>query len=210
MPVGGAITVHPDGRLTGSIELPQGGVVPAAGQLFRIRRGVVKFENQEAKDGTLAIQAWTRAEDGTLVDIDVSGTIREPVVSFHSDPPRSEAEIVAVLLGVQIDQQADKEGEQLGRSAMALAMNRLLRDSPLSGLQFRAGETGRGEAVSTVTMRVGNKVWLEGRTVRGTEYSVNPDERVSGVVDWRFAPSWSFRTQLGEVSGVELRWSLRY
>jgi hypothetical protein len=46
--------------------------------------------------------------------------------------------------------------------------------------------------------------------VKGSQYSVNPDERVSGVVDWRFAPSWSLRTQLGDISGVEIRWSLRY
>jgi hypothetical protein len=89
-------------------------------------------------------------------------------------------------------------------------MNQLVQDSVLSGLQFGSGETSQGDTVSTVTMRVGQKVWVEGRTVKGSQYSVNPDERVSGVVDWRFAPSWSLRTQLGDISGVEIRWSLRY
>jgi hypothetical protein len=213
VPLAGSVTVGRNGRVTGSITLPAGGVVPALGQLFRIRRGVVRFEDQDPGEGTLAIQAWTRVADGTVVDLDVSGTVENPVVGFRSDPPRSEDEIVAVLLGVQsntVYKPSRNESRQLGNTAMALAMNRLLRDSALSGLQFGAGETGEGDTVSTVSLRVGSKVWIEGRSVRGSRTSVNPSDRVSGVVDWRFAPTWSLRSQLGEVSGVELRWSLRY
>lgn len=213
VPLGGSITIGQNGRLTGAITLPPGGVVPAVGQIFRIRRGVIRFEGQDTRDGTLAIQASTRVADGTAVDLDVSGTVANPVIGFRSDPPRSEDEIIAVLLGVQSDtvyKPSRNESRQLGNTAMALAMNRLLRDSALSGLQFGAGETGEGDTVSTVSLRVGSKVWLEGRSVRGSRTSVNPSDRVSGVVDWRFAPTWSLRSQLGEVSGVEVRWSLRY
>src|SRR5262249_5978627 len=143
-------------------------------------------------------------------DVDVSGTVAAPVIALRSDPPRSEDEIVALLVGIQDDSGKSDENEQFRRTAMALAMNRLVQDSLLSGLQFGAGETTTGDSVSTVTMRVGSKVWFEGRTVYGSSTSVNQENRVSGVVDWRFAPSWSLRTQLGDVSGVELRWSLRY
>jgi hypothetical protein len=169
IPLGGSLKVGPDGRLTGAIMLRQGGVVPALGQLFRIRRGQVRFDNQDVDDGTLTIQAWTRVTNGTVIDLDVSGTVHDPVIGFRSDPPRSEEEIVALLLGVQNDtvyNVSRSEGQQLGRTAMALAMNRLLRDSALSGLQFGAGETGEGETVSTVSVRVGSKVWLEGRSIR--------------------------------------------
>ena len=186
-----------------------GGVVPMLGQIFRIRRGAVTFQNQDVGEGTLAIQAWTRASDGTVVDVNVSGKVQEPVIVLSSDPPRSEDEIVALLLGIQSNGEGGEEND-LSHVAMALAMNKLVEDSMLSGLQFGGGETSSGDSVSTVTMRVNSKVWFEGRTVRGSQTSVNPDERVSGVVDWRFAPSWSLRTQLGQVSGVELRWSLRY
>jgi hypothetical protein len=213
VPVTGAITLAPDGRLSGAITFPQGGVVPLLGQLFRIRRGSVTFKNQDVKEGTIALEASTRATDGTTIDLDVSGTVSEPVVAFQSDPPRSEDEIIALLLGVQADTASSTEGDenqQLAGAAMALAMNQLVQDSMLAGLQFGAGETSQGDTVSTVTMRVGQKVWVEGRTVKGSQYSVNPDDRVSGVVDWRFAPSWSLRTQLGDISGVEIRWSLRY
>ncbi|HEX6273881.1 MAG TPA: translocation/assembly module TamB domain-containing protein [Polyangiaceae bacterium] len=210
VPVAGAMTVHPDGRLSGTIRFPQGGVVPAFGQTFRIRRGVVSFANAEVKDGALAIQAWARVADGTLIEVDVSGTLGEPDINFQSDPPRSDEEIISLLLGIQTDSTVSDENEHLKNTAVALAMNRIVQDSMLSGLQFGAGETNTGDSVSTVTMRVGSKVWVEGRTVYGSQTSVNPETRVSGVVDWRFAPSWSLRTQLGDVSGVEIRWSLRY
>ena len=209
VPVSGAISVGPDGKMTGSITFPQGGVVPMLGQIFRIRRGAVTFKNQDVGEGILAIQAWTRASDGTVVDVNVSGTVQEPVIVLSSDPPRSEDEIVALLLGIQSNGEGGEDSD-LSHVAMALAMNKLVEDSMLSGLQFGGGETSSGDSVSTVTMRVNSKVWFEGRTVRGSQTSVNPDERVSGVVDWRFAPSWSLRTQLGQVSGVEIRWSLRY
>jgi len=209
VPFGGALTMAPDGRLTGSIVLPPGGVVPALGQIFRIRRGVVAFKNQDVNQGTLAIEATTRAADGTTVDLAVSGTIGEPVISFQSDPPRSEDEIVALLLGIQPDDTTN-DGTNVGRTAMAVAMNQMLAGSRLSGLNFGAGETREGEEVTTVSMRVNQTVWIEGRTVQGSQTSVNQEDRVSGVVDWRFAPSWSLRTQLGDITGVELRWSHRY
>jgi autotransporter translocation and assembly factor TamB len=204
------LTVLPDGRLDGTVTLPPGGVVPALGQTFRITRGVITFKRQEAKDGSLAIEAATRAADGTMIELAVSGTVSDPDVAFRSDPPRSKNEIVALLLGLQTNATNSSDGDALGRTAMALAMNRLVEGSALSGLQFGAGKTTEGEAVTSVSMRVADKIWVEGRTVKGSSTSINQDERVSGVVDWRFAPSWSLRTQLGGISGVELRWSLSY
>ena len=210
VPVSAELTVLGDGLLDGTLTLRQGGVVPALGQTFRITRGVITFKKQEPKDGSLAIEASTRAADGTLIELSITGTVRDPNIAFRSDPPRSKNEIVALLLGIQSDSTKTSDGGQMGRTAMALAMNRLLEGSPLAALQFGAGETSEGEAVSSVSVRVASKVWVEGRTVKGTTTSINPNERVSGVVDWRFAPSWSLRTQLGDISGVELRWSLRY
>jgi hypothetical protein len=210
VPVRAELTVLPNGRLDGSVTLPPGGVVPALGQTFRIKRGVITFKQQEPEDGSLAIEASTRAADGTLIELAVSGTVREPDVRLRSDPPRSQNEIVALLLGIQPNATNASDGDALGRTAMALAMNRLVEGSALSGLQFGAGKTTEGEAVSSVSMRVADKIWVEGRTVKGSSTSINQDERVSGVVDWRFAPSWSLRTQLGGISGVELRWSLSY
>jgi translocation and assembly module TamB len=210
VPVTGKLDMDAHGRLTGTLRFPAGGVVPALGHTFRIRDGFVRFKDQEVNDGVVSIQATTRTADATAVELNVSGTVGTPVLRFQSDPPRSEEEIVALLVGLRPEDSAGEEGQQLGGVAWALAMNRLVKGSALSGLQFGAGQTSEGNEVKTISMRVSNKVWLEGRSVRGSETSLNQSDNASGVVDWRFAPSFSLRTQLGTVSGVELRWSHGY
>jgi len=214
VPITGTLTQSPDGLLEGTIFLPEGGVVPQLGQLFRLKRGSVHFDHQPLKAGVLNIEAATRTADGVVVDLYVSGTIEKPVIRLRSDPPRSENDIVALLLGLQASDTATTNGQQgadLRSSATALAMNQLLRGSPLAGLQFGAGQTHQGDSVSTVSVRAGNTVWLEGRTVRSTtQRAASSGVQSSGVIDWRFARGFSLRTQLGNISGLELRWSHRY
>ena len=213
VPVTGSLSQGADGLLDGSIVFPEGGVVPQLGQLFRLKRGSVRFDHQAVKEGVLNIEASTRTADGVVVDLYVSGTIAEPVIRFQSDPPRSESDIIALLLGVQASTTATSSGAKQGsgNAATALAMNQLLKGSALGGLQFGAGQTNKGDSVSTVSMRASSTVWLEGRTVRSTtQRAANSGVQSSGVVDWRFARGFSLRTQLGNISGVELRWSHRY
>lgn len=214
VPVTGALTQSADGLLDGNIILPEGGVVPQLGQIFRLKRSRVRFNHQPLKDGALNIEASTRTAEGVVVDLFVSGTIEKPVIRLRSDPPRSENDIVALLLGVQGSDTVNSNGQQgadLRGSATALAMNQLLRGSALAGFQFGAGQTHQGDSVSTVSMRASNTVWLEGRTVRtSTQRAANSGVQSSGVIDWRFARGFSLRTQLGTISGLELRWSHRY
>jgi len=213
IPVTGGLTQGADGLLDGSIVFPEGGVVPQLGQLFRLKKGSVRFDHQPVKEGVLNIELSTRTADGVVVDLYVSGTIANPIVRFQSDPPRSENDIMALLLGVQGSDTASTNKGQQGRggAATALAMNQLLKGSALGGLQFGAGQTNKGDSVSTVSMRASSTVWLEGRTVRSTsQRAANSGALSSGVVDWRFARGFSLRTQLGNISGVELRWSHRY
>jgi len=214
VPVTGALTQTPDGLLEGTLTLPEGGVVPQLGQIFRLKRSSVHFNHQALKDGALNIEASTRTAEGIVVDLIVSGTIEKPVIRLRSDPPRSENDIIALLLGVQGSDTVNSSGKQgadLRGSATALAMNQLLRGSKLAGLQFGAGQTHQGDSVSTVSMRAADTVWFEARTVRSsTQRAANSGVQSSGVIDWRFARGFSLRTQLGTISGLELRWSHRY
>jgi translocation and assembly module TamB len=222
VPVTGTLSQSPDGLLDGRIVFPEGGEVPQLGQVFRLKRGSVRFEHQPLNEGVLNIEASTRTVDGVAVDLLVSGTIENPVIRFRSDPPRSESEIVGLLLGVQgsstgantrstSSSSSAQQGQELRGGATALAMNQLVRGSALAGLQFGSGQTSKGDSVSTVSVRAGNTVWLEGRTVRtSTQRAASSGVQSSGVIDWRFARGFSLRTQLGNISGLELRWSHRY
>jgi hypothetical protein len=214
VPVTGSLTQGPDGLLDGNIVLIEGGTVPQLGQIFRLKRGNVRFSRQPLKDGALSIEASTRTAEGVVVELYVSGTIEKPVIRLRSDPPRSENDIIALLLGVQGSDSVNTNGQKgadLRGSATALAMNQLLRGSALAAFQFGAGQTHQGDSVSTVSMRASNTVWLEGRTVRSsTQRAQSSGVQSSGVIDWRFARGFSLRTQLGNISGLELRWSHRY
>jgi autotransporter translocation and assembly factor TamB len=216
VPVKGELTQSPDGLLDGTIVLPEGGSVPQLGQIFRLKRSSIRFNHQTLKEGVLNIEAATRTADGVVVDLFVSGTMEKPVIRFRSDPPRSEGDIVALLLGVQGSDTGTStgqpQGQELRGSATALAMNQLVRGSALASLQFGAGQTQKGDSVSTVSMRAGNSpVWIEARTVRTTtQRAATSGAQSSGVIDWRFARGFSLRTQLGNISGLELRWSYRY
>jgi translocation and assembly module TamB len=211
VPVTGKLSRASNGNLDGALVLPEGGTVSAFGQVFRLKRSSVRFENQPVELGALSIQASARTVEGIVVDLDVSGTVKKPVVRFRSDPPRSEAEIISLLLGIRPDDSSAVPGQQgVGGSAMALAMNQLLRNSPLAGFQFGETQSRTGDTTSTVSFRAGNKVWLEGWSTRQNQGTPYEATRSSGVVDWRFAPGFSLRTQLGYPSGVEMRWSHRY
>ncbi|HSU42083.1 MAG TPA: translocation/assembly module TamB domain-containing protein, partial [Polyangiaceae bacterium] len=207
----GKIARDADGRLDGALILPEGGTVSAFGQVFRLKRSSVRFAKQPVELGVLTFQASARTVEGVLVDLDVSGTVNKPVVRFRSDPPRSEAEIISLLLGIRPDDTQAVPGKQdVGGSAMALAMNQLLQNSPLAGFQFGETQSRTGDTISTVSFRAGNKVWLEGWSTRQNQGTPYETTRSSGVVDWRFAPGFSLRTQLGYPSGLEMRWSHRY
>jgi hypothetical protein len=211
VPVTGKLTRDVDGRLDGSLLLPEGGTVSAFGQVFRLKSSSVRFAKQPPERGVLSIQASARTVEGIVVDLDVSGTVSKPVVRFRSDPPRSEGEIISLLLGIRPDDSSSVPGQQdVGGSAMALAMNQLLRNSPLAGFQFGETQSRTGDTISTVSFRAGNTVWLEGWSTRQNQGTPYEATRSSGVVDWRFAPGFSMRTQLGYPSGLELRWSHRY
>jgi hypothetical protein len=211
VPVTGKIARGGDGRLDGALVLPEGGTVSAFGQVFRLKQSSVRFSNQPVELGVLMIQASARTVEGIVVDLDVSGTVQKPVVRFRSDPPRSESEIVSLLLGIRPDDSNAVPGQQdVGGSAMALAMNQLLRNSPLAGFQFGETQSRTGDTISTVSFRASNKVWVEGWSTRQNQGTPYEATRSSGVVDWRFAPGFSLRTQLGYPSGLEMRWSHRY
>jgi autotransporter translocation and assembly factor TamB len=154
------------------------------------------------------------------VTINVAGTLKEAKVSFTSDPPRSEPEIMALLLGGPATT-TDDEGAGAGATAAGTAavggafpvINELLADSPLGRVEFRTA-TYEGRSSYTAAVRVTESVWFEG-TYRSRETDQNspsaetPD--VSGTLDWRFRRNWSLRTEIGTLgTGLDLLWQYRY
>ena len=141
------------------------------------------------------------------------GRPKAPVISFRSDPPLPQPEVVALLLGG-----GGETGAALavGRGVGASIFNELFSDTPLGTVEIRTAETETGVGKYTAAIQVSDKVWVEANYYEPQKDSNTPDANqqvigVSGTVDWRFHRNWSLRTELGAIgAGADLLWQYRY
>jgi autotransporter translocation and assembly factor TamB len=184
--------------VTGAIYLERRGAVQMLGKIFVIERGGVFFDTPDPKDPRLDVQATWRAPDGTTLTAFVTGTLSEPVLKF--DRPSEDAWSMLLDQGVAT----------LGIGAL----DTLLSDTPLARVQLRGQEGEQGTTYSAA-YRVNNQVIVEGNYQATNNSSSGTDGPAAGnvgaAVDWRFAPRWSVRGQLGTIgTGVDLVYQYRY
>jgi hypothetical protein len=97
-----------------------------------------------------------------------------------------------------------------GLNAAAFGVNELLGDT-LRDVELRIDPSENASYGAAV--RVTDRLWFEGRYQRDeTAASVGgPSNIVTGAFDYRFAPKWSLRTELGNAGGTfDLLWQHRY
>ncbi len=195
-------------QLTGSIDLVPGGRVPLIGKLFIIESGRVVFDTGDVKNPHLSLTAKWTAQDGTVIFIDLSGTLKKAHLTLRSDPGLPQSEILARLLG--------GSGDVALASALALqGVTQMLENTPLEGLQLRA-KSDNARTGAAAAVRLAEGLWLEGSYTQETEsQEIGPQEQfdaLTGTLDWRFSPRWSLRTELGNAgsAAVDLVWRFRY
>ncbi len=211
--------------MSGSIDLGSGGRVPVLGKVFIVDHGEVFFDTPDPGDPRLDVSASWRAPDDTTVYVDVTGTMQAPNIAVRSDPPLSEAEVYALILGgtnpdsggTALD--ASNSGNQsaaagataLGGSVAAMGVNQLLTNNPL---ELRVDTTSQSLPRYTAAVRVRENLWFEASEYQQTEYSegaASDRAVVSGTVDYRFTKRWSLRTEVGTAGGsLDLLWQYRY
>lgn len=199
--------------LSGNVELQPGGRVVLLGRVFRIDRGVVRFNPDDPKNPSIDITAlWTGPSHEVTVSI--QGTLAEARVSLSSDPPLPEPEVVALLLGSGTGEGGDAAATGVGVGATLL--NDLFSETPLGRVELRtSSEASRSNF--TAAVEVSDNVWFEAtyQAADNASYAEpgasRDDSGVSGTVDWRFSRSWSLRSQLGTLgAGFDLLWQYRY
>ena len=141
---------------------------------------------------------WRFTVDWAHLTAFVTGTLSAPILKF--DRPSEDA------WSMLLDQGVTTIG--LG------ALDTLLADTPLARVQLRGQEGEQGTTYSAA-YRVNNQVIVEGNYQAASNSSSNPDGPAAGnvgaAVDWRFAPRWSVRGQLGTIgTGVDLVYQYRY
>jgi translocation and assembly module TamB len=205
----------------GFVDLEPGGQFKAWGKNFTIESGRVMFDTPDSADPHLTATASWRGPDGTIVYVDVRGTLKDAKLSLSSDPPLSEPEIVALLFGGggsssgSDDTSGARSRESAGAGVLATAFNTLFSDSVVGAVELRTA-TNEDKASYTAAVRLSENIWFEG-TYRNRLQATQEDAAntepvdVSGAVDWRFRRNWSLRTEVGTLgTGLDLLWQYRY
>ena len=218
LPLSGDVQVRlaQETAITGDLELSPGGRIQVSGKTFVIDSGEVHFDTGDAKNPRLRVIATWRAPDATTVIADVSGNYEQARLRLSSDPPRSEQDIYALLLGGTGSGGEGGDPAATGAGVGADLLGSLLVNTPLRQVEFRAGSEQltdqRSYSTYTAALPISDEVWFEG-SYKSLNTSDPTQERdaFSGTLDWRFRRNWSLRTEVGTIgTGLDLVWQYRY
>jgi translocation and assembly module TamB len=207
------VTLADGTSVTGDLDLLSGGRVELLGKGFVIESGEVHFDTEDPADPHLRVLSSWRAPDGTIVYVEVGGTLRKATLRLSSDPPLSPPEIQALLLGGSSD---GGDARAAGVGYGADFVGELLADTPLKRVELRTGnETSADEQnylTYTAAMPVSENVWVElsYKNLQSNSPAEHTDA-ASATIDWRFKRDWSLRTEAGTIgTGLDLLWQYRY
>ena len=218
------LTIAERTKLSGEVKLVPGGHMLLLGsKSFTIENGRVRFDTGDSGNPSVDVLASWQSPDGTTIYVRVRGTLKKPEVALESAPPRTEAELMTLLLGGRadddeasesVDSQNQATGAGVGLGASKL--NELFKESFLGKvpIEFRAGQTKDQRTSYIAAYRISDTVWIEGifrdRQVN-TQDEPNTRPDVSTAVDYRFRKNWSLRSEIGTLgAGLELLWQYRY
>lgn len=198
------------------------GSIEQVNRKFVVDQGSVQFQGEVGNPYINATAHWD-APDGSRLFVDYVGTLK-PIsrtkLQLRSNPPRSQQEILAMLLfgsetggeavagttgasqgvGTAVGQTA----ADLGGELAAQQLNALLGSFvPLKGLSTRLGASEAGGLKGSLVYRVGDTVTAlatyEGAAPGGGASSAGAGAGASGslTLDWRFYRNWLIRAKLG-------------
>ena len=232
-------------RVSGDIELLPGGTLQFFGKQFAIEeKGLVRLRAEDTSNPYLNVQArWRGAPEGTSVFVEYIGVL-QPITSeklkFRSEPPLSQPQILAMLLGAGDVSGTIAGGVQTGAgpSAQQVAggvavelvqgqMNALLSGTVFKGFSTQFSTNDDGTLRPGVAYAIGDKLHAAASytTSTGGTSSSAPGSTLGGnagaqsqtvlSLDWRFLPTWLLRGTAavgGEqpAGGLDVLWQYRY
>ena len=178
--------------LTGRASLREGGQIRLANNIYEIESGVVDFVDPSTILPELNVTAITRVASYE-VTLTLTGTPEALTTTLQSDPPRSESDIVSLLLTGRTMDQAEAaagavardqaiglvSGELLGTAGRSVGLDTVRIESEVGGSVFStdstlvAGETNPGSRV-TVGKNLSSEVQL----------IVSQNLREAGLLTW--------------------------
>ncbi len=107
-------------RIEGEVDIRRGLLV-LVNKNFDIESGTIQFTGATPIDPTVDLSATHRLRTGYVVTVDFEGPVSDPEITFSSDAPgaNTNAEIIALLLGVSRQGPGDDRVESQSRSVLA-------------------------------------------------------------------------------------------
>jgi translocation and assembly module TamB len=176
-----------------------------AGNTFDITRGRVVF-NGDPLQSSIDIVAETRANDVTAV-VRIGGTAINPVISFTSQPPLPEDEILSRLLfGSSVADLSVTEALQLATAIAGLqsgtdTMGKIRRSIGLDRLRLVGDDNAFGMGVGiAIGKRLGRNVYVEVIT--------DSDGNTLAILQWSLSRTLSLLAEISSIGRNSL--NLRY
>jgi autotransporter translocation and assembly factor TamB len=199
-----------------------GGTFEYSGNTYDIERGIVSFVDPLEIDPSLDLVASTRV-GAYAVSLSVGGTLENLEVSFASDPPLPDLEVLALVAGgegaaerlasagdggIQTGLRTQAESLLLGQAA-ALLERRVGTLFGLDSIQIEPLTTG-GETLSSARVTVGRQINPRLRATYSWDPSSTEQQRLR--VEWIAGEGWTLvLTQNGDGTySVDSRWEQRF
>ncbi|MEO5656845.1 MAG: translocation/assembly module TamB domain-containing protein, partial [Nitrospiria bacterium] len=179
-----------------------------------LESGVVRFSGIRELNPLIDITAQRKLDHYTL-RVHAGGTARKPTVSFSSDPPLEQTEIVSLLAtGKTTEQLTQGERSSLGRSvgsvvssaAVGELRKALGRRVPVDTIDVETGEDGQSDARITVGKYVSEDVFVK----YGQAFGSGAGSEMG--IEWSISDKLTLETERrGDGNtGMDLFYTLKY
>ena len=213
--VGGAVQLRKapgaDLRLIGEVNTVRGSYNFQGRRFELLRDGRIRFSGTEEIDPVLDVRA-RRVIAGVETFVTIRGTLRAPELSFSSNPPQDEADILSLIVfNVPINELGEGQQISLAERAGALAGGYLasgLTESIASALELdefeiqAVGESGLGPSL-TVGEQVGEKLFVKLRQGFGSA------QETEFILEYQISDFLRLQSSIAETAGGTQRATFR-
>jgi translocation and assembly module TamB len=209
-------------RVTGAIHLTRG-TVDVFGKRFTIEPASSVSFTGDPDNPQLVVSASYAAPDGTRIYADVVGPSKKLAVKLRSEPPRSQDELVGLLLfgsdeGLAGTPPASQQPDPTQRAAglasapLTAAVNHALSGITSLDVTTRLDTSEAANPRPEVEVRLSNELVARVTVQTGMPAPGEPPDRTLVSLDWRFKPRWSLETTVGDQGStfVDVLWRHRY
>ena len=213
--VGGAVTMEkrPGGtlQLVGEVNTVRGSYAFQGRRFDILRDGRIRFQGTDVIDPLLDLTA-SRVISGVEAFVHVRGSMLQPELSFSSNPPQDESDILSLIIfGVPTNELGEGQQVALAARAQALAGGYLtsgLSEAIGSALNLdefeiqAAGERGLGPSI-TVGQQVAKGLFVRLRQGFGAE------QATEFILEYQLASFLRLQGTVSDVSGTQQRNAFR-